>query len=284
MVTSIQLGHFIYLPITNRISSSSSSNPSPSTTTPTQVLNLSGNKITNLTRNSLKGLDTLEHLVLSGNRIREISVHAFSHLKNLKRLDLSENAVRQLDSEVFAGLHSLVDLNLARNGLSLGNLSVDQNPIKSEYLPNLVNLNLAGNHIQNLTAVNSPFAKAEQVNGEELDQQPAYLQLKSAPAAPFAGDQNAQYTIYPKFLYQQPMIADRRPPFYMNRRASQQPVAERRSVYKKWGALRELDLSATELELIESDAIGSLSQLQILKLRNNRITVSVLLLIWVGSF
>lgn len=239
-----------------------------------QVLNLSGNKITNITRNSLKGLDTIEHLVLSGNRIKEISLHAFSHLKNLKRLDLSENAVRQLDSEVFVGLTNLVDLNLGRNGLSLGNLSTEQNPIKSEYLPNLVSLNLSGNLIQNLTSANSPFSKVEQANGEELDQQPAYLQLKSAPTA-FGADQNAQYTIYPKFLYQQPMIADRRPPFYMNRRASQQPVAERRSTYKKWGALRELDLSSTELELVESDAIGSLSQLQILKLRNNRIIVSV---------
>ena len=235
---------------------------------PIQVLNLSGNRITNITRNSLKGLDTLEHLVLSGNRIREISVHAFSHLKNLKRLDLSENVVRQLDSEVFAGLANLVDLNLARNGLSLGNLSAEQSPIQPEYLSSLVSLNLSGNRFQNLTAANSPFARSEPAAGEELDQQPAYLQLKSAGAF---GDQNAQYTIYPKFLHQQ-QIAERRPPFHLNRR--QQPVAERRTVYKKWGALRELDLSSTELELIESDAIGSLSQLQILKLHNNRFIVS----------
>ena len=210
--------------------------------------------------------------MLAGNRIREINAHAFSHLKNLKRLDLSDNSVRQLDGDVFAGLANLVDLNLARNGLSLGNLSAEQTPIKSEYLPALVSLNLSGNRIQNLTAINSPFARIEPANGEELDQQPAYLQLKFAQ---FGADQSAQYMTYPKFLHQQQLIADRGPPFYLNRRSGQQPVAERRTVYKKWGNLRELDLSSAELELIESDAFGSLSQLQILKLRNNRMIVSV---------
>lgn len=231
----------------------------------TQVLKLSGNKISNITRHSLKGLDTLEHLILSNNRIREVSVHAFTHLKNLKRLDLSGNAIAHLDGDVFSGQLNLVDLDVSNNQLSFGNLSVEQNPIKADYLVNLVSLSLAGNRLPNLTALNSPFIKSssEQLN-DELDQQPAYLQLKSSPI-----NDQAQYTIYPKFN------AMNRRPYGWNRRLSnQQPVAERRTVYKRWGNLRELDLSNTQINHIETDALSSVSQLHVLKLRNNQIPVS----------
>lgn len=229
-----------------------------------KVLKLSGNKISNLTRHSLKGLDTLEHLILSNNQIREISVHAFTHLKSLKRLDLSGNQIKHLDADVFSGQANLVDLDLSDNQLVFSNMSLDQNPIKSEYLVNLISLNLAGNQMNNLTALNSPFMKSEQSN-DELDQQPAYLQLKSTSTV--NSNDQAQYTIYPKFN------AINRRPYAWNRRqlSNQQPVAERRTVYKKWGNLRELDLSNTQINLIESDVLGSLSQLHILKLRNNRL-------------
>lgn len=236
-----------------------------------QVLNLSGNKITNITPHSFRGLDTLEHLILNNNQIKEINVNSLSHLKNLKRLDLADNKIKSLDSEAFFGLTNLVELNLSRNVLLFNNLSVDQNPIKSEYLPNLVSLNLAGNYIHNLTIFNSPFVKNEPQNtGDELnDQQPAYLQLKSTPQF---NDQNAQYTIYQKNNRHYQQINSRRP--FLNRRTNIQPVAERRTVHKKWGNLRELDLSSTQINLIENEAFSSLSQLQILKIQNNRMNVS----------
>ena len=207
--------------------------------------------------------------MLSSNRLKELNVNVFTHLKNLKRLDLSDNLLNNLDSDIFAGLSNLIELNLSKNSLAFNNLSIEQNPIKFDYLPNLISLNLAGNLMYNLTSFNSPFIKNEQAN-DELDQ-PAYLQLKSASS--MFNDQNAQYTIYPKFLHQ----LNGRRPFYLNRKQSaNQPVAERRTNLKKWGNLRELDLSSTQLNLIENDAFSSLNQLQILKIRGNRMIVSIL--------
>lgn len=217
----------------------------------------------------------MEHLVLSNNKIREINANAFTHLKNLKRLDLSDNLISNLDSEIFIGQTNLVDLNLSNNNLLFSNLSIDSNPIKSDYLINLVSLNLAGNHLLNLTKENSPFAKSDQQNQEDsLDQmQPAYLQLKSQNQF---NDQNAQYTIYSKLVNQIVMNNNRRP-YLFNQRKSLQPVAERRVIFKKWGNLRELDISHTQLNLVENDALSSLTQLQVLKIRNNRLMVSILL-------
>lgn len=47
-------------------------------------MSLADNRLTNITRDMFKGLDSLEHLYLQNNQIKFIDWAAFTHLKNLK--------------------------------------------------------------------------------------------------------------------------------------------------------------------------------------------------------
>ncbi|KAM9477431.1 toll-like receptor 12 [Clarias gariepinus] len=83
-----------------------------------KVLNLHGNKITQITVNSLiapSGLASLESLDLSKNIIAHISDFAFKQMKTLKILILDKNAISKISRFSFFGLDRLESLTLEHN-------------------------------------------------------------------------------------------------------------------------------------------------------------------------
>ena len=60
-------------------------------------LNLNGNEIEDLTKDSFVGLTSLRSLDLSRNPIKQISDDAFFWLKSLEDLDLSDTDLTTLD-------------------------------------------------------------------------------------------------------------------------------------------------------------------------------------------
>ncbi|XP_076316479.1 uncharacterized protein LOC143228914 isoform X2 [Tachypleus tridentatus] len=81
-------------------------------------------------------------LDLSDNKISQLSDFAFSHLPQLEELNLGSNSLMQLSPNVFNGLHKLKVLSLQDNKLE----HVPEEALR--FLPTLETLNLAANKIQ----------------------------------------------------------------------------------------------------------------------------------------
>lgn len=58
-------------------------------------------------------------LDLSKNRIEQLTAHTFSFITNLKRMDLSQNQIKSIDVNTFFGLEHLNILNIENNKLQL---------------------------------------------------------------------------------------------------------------------------------------------------------------------
>lgn len=131
-------------------------------------LNLSGNEVQNLTKESLKGLRVLSELDLSFNRLEELSKNTFHELHSLEILRLRGNQIVFMPEEIFKPVKLLRELYLDDNqllrmpgpaiveGLDLQLLSLSQNLIESieeddvPFLPELRVLLLNGNVINDI--------------------------------------------------------------------------------------------------------------------------------------
>ncbi|XP_067625979.1 carboxypeptidase N subunit 2 [Eurosta solidaginis] len=82
-----------------------------------RILDLSGNNITIVNRNSLRGQDNLHELDLSRNKIFNISSSTFDHLTELHRLSLADNSIMELVPRNFFLLNKLKYLDLSGNPL-----------------------------------------------------------------------------------------------------------------------------------------------------------------------
>lgn len=109
--------------------------------------------------------NTLVHLDLSFNKIRLIATSEFDHLYNLEYLDLSSNSILVLPAQVFANMSRLVSLDVSRNPLLRVEFGSFRLPVSllalndcnltsvpSLNAPNLNELSLSSNAIENLTA------------------------------------------------------------------------------------------------------------------------------------
>ena len=56
-----------------------------------QILDLSGNKLIAIRKNTLRGLTKLQKLKLPGNKITSLEYGSFSSLKSIAKIDLSDN-------------------------------------------------------------------------------------------------------------------------------------------------------------------------------------------------
>lgn len=84
-------------------------------------------------------------LDLSHNRIRELSRDSFSRYTDLKYLYLFENIIMEIENGTFSQLHGLEALDLSYNGLSTI-------PLELLYMDRLRNLYIAGNKLSRLEA------------------------------------------------------------------------------------------------------------------------------------
>ncbi|XP_070708543.1 reticulon-4 receptor-like 2 [Pempheris klunzingeri] len=137
----------------------------PSVPHGTWLLDLSGNKLTEVHTRSFMGLWSLKILLMSNNSIRTLQPQALSSLQFLERLDLSFNRLRWLPRDFSQRLSSLQELRLDHNLLqhldsaSLGGfenlrkLDLSHNRIQAmdvgafSHLARLNLLNLEGNRL-----------------------------------------------------------------------------------------------------------------------------------------
>ena len=107
-------------------------------------LNLFGNHITSLHKDSFSTLQNLQYLNLRDNKISAIHPEALSHLKNLPELDLSHNHLSEIPAFTFSQLVFLRELYLHHNQIS----SINGNSFQG--LPRLAVLDLHNNSIRSI--------------------------------------------------------------------------------------------------------------------------------------
>ncbi|CAL9699418.1 unnamed protein product [Knipowitschia caucasica] len=110
----------------------------------TWLLDLSGNKITQLQRRSFGGLWSLRILLISNNSLQTLHPQSLTSLEFLERLDLSQNHLKTLPSDFSKKLFSLQELLLNHNLLRL------LDPTSMMDLENLRKLDLSYNQIVSL--------------------------------------------------------------------------------------------------------------------------------------
>nr|XP_009859911.2 slit homolog 1 protein-like [Ciona intestinalis] len=84
----------------------------------TTKLDLSGNNILNVPRDSFKHLPNLEEINLDGNKIYFLEDGAFDNCPNLRVISLEENNLHMIEDNVFSEVESLEKLYLASNSLT----------------------------------------------------------------------------------------------------------------------------------------------------------------------
>ncbi|CAK6446822.1 unnamed protein product [Pipistrellus nathusii] len=79
------------------------------------VLNLQGNSISYIGKDTWKSYHLVEKLILSGNNLRELRKDSFEGLHSLQYLDLSCNKIGFIERNTFGSLPFLQHLNLSHN-------------------------------------------------------------------------------------------------------------------------------------------------------------------------
>lgn len=84
-----------------------------------RTLDLARNEIAQIRGDVFKDLHELNELVLSNNKLSDFSagVDVFSELKKLTRLDLSNNSLMNIERHMFYGLEGLIEINMSHNKL-----------------------------------------------------------------------------------------------------------------------------------------------------------------------
>ena len=90
-----------------------------------QKLDLSGNRLTYLSDQSLYSMTTLEVLKLADNQLAALPPTVFNKSQQLKELHLQNNSLTLVTPELFNGLEHLVLLNLSHNAIASHLLSHD---------------------------------------------------------------------------------------------------------------------------------------------------------------
>ena len=116
-----------------------------------QVLDLTVNSITVLWSDLFKPLGKLTHLYLNSNDISVLSHEVFDPLLTLRVLDLSDNNYKIVDERSFKSLTSLRVLKLEENNLGKSVFRSDREGLLFRDLIELEEINIAGNHISNLS-------------------------------------------------------------------------------------------------------------------------------------
>ncbi|XP_042360088.1 vasorin b [Plectropomus leopardus] len=117
----------------------------------TKSLFLFANDIEGLTVEDFDGLENLELLDLSQNKLTELSDGIFEPLTSLKNLDLSSNQITHISEECFKGMVLLERLYL------YSNLIKTIHPAAFNGLDHLLELKLQGNQLTSLPTLSMPL-------------------------------------------------------------------------------------------------------------------------------
>lgn len=153
-----------------------------------EFLDLSHNKIMNISNRIFNQLTQLRHLQLSHNQIKEIAFFSFQNNKKLKIIDLSFNNLTEISNYVFGGVFSLEKIILSHNQLTRltpelfqqfknlvfvdlsGNFLNEINSYMFEGLTRVLSLNLSGNNITEIQS--GTFASLKSLETLDLSSNP----------------------------------------------------------------------------------------------------------------
>lgn len=122
-----------------------------STAASLKTLDLSGNRLTYLSDESLYSMTTLEVLKLADNQLAALPPTVFNKSQQLQELHLQNNSLTLVTPELFNGLDHLVLLNLSHNAIASHLLSHDT----FAGLTNLKVLDLSHNQLTDLSFLSS---------------------------------------------------------------------------------------------------------------------------------
>lgn len=117
--------NIIRLDVSHNFISSLRNGDLESTASGLKWLDLSGNRLTYLSDESLYSMATLEVLKLADNQLAALPPTVFNKSQQLKELHLQNNSLTLLTPELFNGLEHLVVLNLSHNAIASHLLSHD---------------------------------------------------------------------------------------------------------------------------------------------------------------
>lgn len=120
-----------------------------------QILILSSNEISHISKDFLAGVTSLTELDLSNNLLKILDSKTFENLNMLSKLDLSYNSFTILPTGIFNGLHKLESLDLSYN--FLGKFLTSSKTILTDVLQinkNINQLTLNGLNLSNVDSIN----------------------------------------------------------------------------------------------------------------------------------
>ncbi|GJQ65246.1 hypothetical protein Trydic_g7374 [Trypoxylus dichotomus] len=115
-----------------------------STLTGLQHLNLSFNKISNISQNAFQKNDKLKSISLMWNEIKHLKPTTFKTLIDIESIDLTRNHLKKLEEHLFLYNGNLKFLDVKFNNL------VEISSVMFHHLPKLKTLDLSFNHIENV--------------------------------------------------------------------------------------------------------------------------------------
>ncbi|KAL3257538.1 hypothetical protein MRX96_046485 [Rhipicephalus microplus] len=131
-----------------------------------EILSISHNPMTMISKTWLEPLLKLETLDASWCKLKRINSQSLSGIGSLKLLNLSNNEISTVDSTAFLGLHSLATLDLSNNNLTYINQNHTADLNELEYI------DLSQNSIEYIFAgafTRSPHLRIIKLNGNFLD-------------------------------------------------------------------------------------------------------------------
>lgn len=246
-------------------------------------MNLNANRISSLSKESFKGLQSLEHLLLTNNSLRNLSSLLFHHLSRLETLTLENNPINATSRDSLKGLSKLQFLSLRNTDLGVElspssheyNIILDKIPsarkvmqerrpvvilsveaLQASFLPNLTTLDLGRNRFSGIVGQYSPFASNQRVNDDIGDsrQRRHVFSFRDSNDAQFAASISSSQD---------------------NIRGSSMMAPPSSSSLDSWTRLKEILLDGCAIEFIEASSFRGLVSLSILKIHDNSLTVSI---------
>ncbi|KAI6225311.1 hypothetical protein M3Y99_01352500 [Aphelenchoides fujianensis] len=200
-----------------------------------ELLDLSGNKLEIVKRETLSHLKSLEILLVSNNRINAIEDGAFDGLSNLRTLNLAHNELRNITRDTLRGLSNLETLELEGNLIDY----IDENAFK--HTPKLRLLNLGNNTLKRITLRNMSQLTSLLLNNNTI--------------------RNLKHVVFSNL------------PSLLNLRLDKNHITRIQNGdlegLRESRQLRSLSLVANNLSFVAENAFRPCSQLTILSLQNN---------------
>lgn len=238
-----------------------------------QSLNLDGNGLSGIGKDFFKGLKSLEELQLSKNSLGpDLSENYFQDLKQLKALNLSHNNIASISRITFSSLELLSVLSLRDNDLGIevnynsltellisNKVNLKSNKFITELridglrpwiLPNLEYLDLGQNLFTIIRKERSPFSLSHRVTTSSSST-PSVDQIFSGSFS------NGQIFTVPN-----------------DQSSGDRVISTEVNNNNYWSSLRELKLDHCGIEFIQDNSFNALSSLTVLRLQDNRLSVS----------